>query len=62
MSEFVIKDVTTSNSIVDVNQIFFIGFKVLGAKPASFTFPFSNESLYENKIEFIKEGLDNGVG
>lgn len=49
-------DVLTLEKVVDVKDSFRVLFKVIGAEPAGFEFPFSNESLTENRIQFIKEG------
>lgn len=49
-------DVSSSKKVVNVKESFKIFFRVIGAEAAGFEFPFSNESLTENKIQFIKEG------
>ena len=50
-----IKDVTTSATQVRVGDPIRVAFRVEGALPNYFKFPFSNESLTEKLIEFIKE-------
>lgn len=49
-----IVDVLSSEKKVNVMDSFMISFSIIGAKPyiKPFTFPFSNESLTENKIVF----------
>lgn len=46
-------DVQKSPSQVGIKEKFQVLFKVVISKP--FEFPFSNESLQEKKIEFVKE-------
>lgn len=48
-----IVDVERSPSDIGIKERFQILFKVVIVEP--FQFPFSNESLTEKKIEFIKE-------
>lgn len=50
-----ITDVAISNPTLTITQSFVLRFKVNGAQAKAFTFPFSNESLTENLIQFIKE-------
>lgn len=50
-----ILDVSSSAKMVYVGDPLRILFKVIGAEAAGFEFPFSNESLIENKIQFISE-------
>lgn len=54
-----ILDVSLSPKVVSVNEKFHITFSVSGAEGVYFVFPFSNESLTENTIEFtqIKEAI-----
>lgn len=40
---------------ISVNETFRIFFKVIGAQALAFTFPFSNESLTESKLQFLRE-------
>lgn len=40
---------------VPITGVIKITFALLGGKPKPFTFPFSNESLTENLLEFIEE-------
>lgn len=49
-----IANVSSSKKVVDVGESFSILFKVIGAEGAGFEFPFSNESLTENLIQFVK--------
>lgn len=53
-----ITDVSTLKTTVDISTVIKISFKILGAEPMCFEFPFGNESLTESKLEFIKEELD----
>lgn len=50
-----ITDVAVSNPTLSITQRFTVSFKINGAQAKAFTFPFSNESLTENLIQFIKE-------
>lgn len=50
-----ILDVVRDPAIVATNEPFRITFKIVGALNP-FQFPFSNESLTEKEIVFIKEG------
>lgn len=52
-----ILDVITAPLIVKVEESIRITFKITGAQPLGFEFPFSNESLTEKKLEFTKEEL-----
>lgn len=52
-----ILDVATEKTTVDISTVIKISFKITGAQPLCFTFPFSNESLTESKLEFVKEEL-----
>lgn len=49
-----IKSVSTFPNPVDLSKTFKIQFTVLGALPGGFQFPFSNESLTEKKLQFVK--------
>lgn len=42
-------------STTTISSPFTIRFRVLGGSPGGFTFPFSNESLTEPLLQFIKE-------
>lgn len=54
------EDVHTEKTTVTVSTVVRIVFKIIGAMPVPFQFPFSNESLTENEIEFSKEDLNYG--
>lgn len=41
--------------IIQVTNRIKITFDVMGASPKPFTFPFSNESLTEDLIQFVRE-------
>ena len=50
-------EIKTEPQTVAINAKIKVTFKITGAMPVPFQFPFSNESLTENKIEFSKEDL-----
>lgn len=53
-----IVNVASSSRIVDVGNPLAISFRITGDEGAvAFEFPFSNESLIENKIQFVKEDV-----
>lgn len=47
-------DVSTSKKMLQLNEHFSIQFRISGALPVGFTFPFSNESLDERLLELIE--------
>lgn len=56
-----IKDLTIEPSTtVTAEDVFTVRFTIIGALPSGFTFPFSNESLEEKLLQFVKEGIANG--
>lgn len=48
-------DVNSSKTVLSIGELFTISFKIEGALPAGFTFPFSNESKTVPLLEFIKK-------
>lgn len=50
-----ILNVSTTPLTAETKESIHISFTIKGAKALSFMFPFSNESLTEKKLEFIKE-------
>lgn len=56
-----IKSVSTFPNPVDLSKTFKIQFTVLGAFPGGFQFPFSNESLTEKKLQFVKMKEDSNA-
>lgn len=57
-----IQSVLTFPNPVDLSKTFKIQFTVIGALPGGFQFPFSNESLTEKKLQFIKTKEDSNAG
>lgn len=49
-----IYNVSISKQVLQLNEHFSIEFKISGALPVGFTFPFSNESLDERMLELIE--------
>lgn len=48
-------EVSNKTPTVNISAQVKLTFKITGASPVPFQFPFSNESLKESKIQFVKE-------
>lgn len=54
-----IKNVKLQTPSVSVGGVMKLVFEIFGAQAKSFEFPFSNDSLTEPKIEFVREETTN---
>lgn len=50
-------DIEIEPQRVTINAKIRVTFRITGAMPVPFQFPFSNESLTERKIEFLEDDL-----
>lgn len=58
MAKPAFEDIQLAKPIVKALELITLTFRVTGGEDSAFQFPFSNESLTEAKLQFLKEEVE----